>query len=122
MTGIEIESAKDPSFNATVARLASAGIDLDTAVLKMGYIRTSSPLLGDIRAAAVIAIDDTGRVAEVVHMPLANLDPVTLDRAIIEPILEAAFLASGSIHEYPTERVAQEIIAAVRAGTTPKEN
>ncbi len=116
---IEIESTKDPSLNAIIARLRSQGVDPDTAELRMGYIRTPSPLLGDIRAAAVIAIDGHGRIGEVVHMPIDQVDPITLDEQLIERVLLEEIANNALLGIEDVHRLAHQIVVAVRAGTTP---
>lgn len=118
---IELEAAKDPSLPAIVARLREQGVDPETAELRMGYTRQSTPLLGDVRAAAVIAVDASGRVGEVVHMPLDDLDPITLDEGIIERVLDRGIVAFVT-SEITMHELAHQIVAALRAGTTTKES
>lgn len=116
---IELEPTKDSSLLAILGRAAELGVDLDTAQLMMGYTRRSTPLLGDIRVAAVVATDAAGHAAELVHMPLDNLDPVTLDEEIITQVLVENFDIEPIHHAHS---VAHLIVAAIRGTTTPKES
>lgn len=116
---IELNAGQSPRLNAIIARLALSGVNIDTAELQMGYMRTSTPMLGDIRTAAVIAIDDDGIAAEIAHMPLNDLDPITLDEQIIEGVLaETALVDTMAASAIPA--IAHEIVIALRAGTTQK--
>lgn len=118
---IELEAAKDSTLPSILARLSILGVDLDTAQLMMGYTRRSTPLLGDIRVVSVVAADAKGHAAEIVHMPLDDVDPITLDEQIIEDVLHETWYdvdAGGmSLHE-----VAHKIVAALRGGTITKES
>lgn len=118
---IEIESGKSPLLRDVIDRLDKAGVDWHEAELRMGYIRKSSPILGDIRAAAVIAVDPEGHASEVVHMPLEYLDPLTLDRDLVLEVLDRYLDSRDSLEHVTNDELAHAIIAALRAGTT-KEN
>lgn len=119
---IELNAGQSPRLNAIIARLALSGVNIDTAELQMGYMRTSTPMLGDIRTAAVIAIDDDGIAAEIAHMPLNDLDPITLDEQIIEDVLERELADEFNLGGQAIHHVAHAIVDALRAGTTPKES
>lgn len=115
-----IEAGKSALIPDVLHRLVLEGVDPDTAELKMGYIRKSLPLLGDVRAVAVIAIDEDGRVGEVVHMPHDDLDPIVLDEAIIVDVLRGitdVTLGYAST-EQGAHEIAHKIVDALRAGTT----
>lgn len=118
---IELNAGQSPRLNDIIARLALSGVNIDTAELQMGYMRSSTPLLGEIRTAAVIAIDDDGIAAEIAHMPLHDLDPITLDEQIIEDVLRTGTDVVTNESEIEIHDLAHRIVAALRAGTTQKE-
>ncbi len=118
---IELEAGKDPRLPAALARIRDAGLDLDTTELRMGYDRKSSPLLGEIRVAMMVAVDIEHRAVEVAHMPLDNVDPITLDQEIIERVIDEEITDEFGLGGQAVASLATAIVRALR-GVNPEGN
>lgn len=118
---IELEAGKDPSLSAVLARIRDAGLDIDLTELRMGYARKSSPLLGEIRVAMMVAVDIEHRAVEVAHMPLDDVDPITLDQQIVERVLEDELPVDDRSGVDDIRRAATAIVRALR-GVNPEGN